>query len=270
MKPIRLAGFEQIFQADADPWRTFSDRDEAFKRAAIVRGLGAMPIGRVLELGAGNGSNSVAIAGRALRLDATEGTAAGAHLVAGWLAGHRRARALRLILPARFPRPVYDVVVIAELLYYLSRHDMNRVAGAVGRTLRPGGRLVLAHHRIDFHDFAQRAAGLHARFLAATRRSWRRVGARRTRLWRVEAYLLSRHSPQSMGSRLPTHCLAPGVAAEQGSELRADLRVGLTGSRDHRTKSVSNKAISGGSRSRSRATTKLSSWTARSSKKRSI
>jgi SAM-dependent methyltransferase len=189
MKPIGVDGFDRMFQSNADPWRTFSDRDEALKRAAILRGIGAMPIGRVLELGAGNGSNSVAIAGRALRLDATEGTATGARLVAGVLADHPRARALRLVLPARFPRTAYDVIVIAELLYYLKPRDMNLVARAVGRALRPGGRLVLAHHRIDFHDFAQRAAGIHDRFLGATRRCWRPIARRHARRWRVETYL---------------------------------------------------------------------------------
>jgi SAM-dependent methyltransferase len=196
VKPIGLGGFEQLFQSNADPWRTFSDRDEASKRGAILRAMGAAAVGRVLELGAGNGSNSVAIAGRCLRLDATEGTAAGAGLIADVLADHPGARALRLVLPAPFPRPVYDVIVIAELLYYLRPRDMRRVARASARALRPGGRLVLAHHRIDFHDFAQRAAGLHRRFLAATGRSWRPSGGRRTRLWRVEAFLgPGRHVP---------------------------------------------------------------------------
>jgi SAM-dependent methyltransferase len=188
MKPIEPGGFEHVFQSNADPWRTFSDHDEALKRAAIVRAIGAMPIGRVLELGAGNGSNSVAIAGRALWLDATEGTNSGVGLISRVLADHRRARVLRLVLPARFPRPVYDVVVIAELLYYLQPRDMNAVARAVGRALRLGGRLVLAHHRIDFHDFAQHAAGLHDRFLGATGRRWRPVAKLRTRRWRVETY----------------------------------------------------------------------------------
>ena len=188
MKPIGLDGFERMFQANGDPWRTFSDRDEARKRAAILRGMGATPIGRVLELGAGNGSNSLAIARRALRLDATEGTAAGVLLIADVLAGHPRARALRLVLPSRLPRPTYDVIIVAELLYYLSPRDMKQVARAVARALRPGGRLVLAHHRVDFHDFAQHAAGIHERFLSALRWRWRRTAKYNARRWCVETY----------------------------------------------------------------------------------
>ena len=188
MRPITLDGFEQTFQGSNDPWATFTARDEAVKRGAILHALGTGPWGRVLELGAGNGSNSVPLAGRALALDATEGTAAGTELTRRALAGSRHADAVQLALPGRFPRPRYDAIVIAELLYYLPPRAMARVARDAARALRPGGRLVLAHHRIDFHDFAQHAAGIHQRFLGETGCHWRRVTAVRNGRWIVTGY----------------------------------------------------------------------------------
>ena len=103
VKPITLKGFEETFGASGDPWRTFSDSDEAAKRAAILHALGGAMLGRVLELGAGNGSNSVALVRRSLRLDATEGTAKGTDLTRAAIGDGRRARAIRLPLPASFP-----------------------------------------------------------------------------------------------------------------------------------------------------------------------
>lgn len=187
-RPITLEGFEQTFTDNADPWRTFHTRDEARKRVAILHALGARPLGRVLELASGNGSNSVALAARALRLDATEGTATGTRLTADALGRQKRALASTLVLPGRFPSTVYDAIVVAELLYYLSPRRMRRVARDVAMALRPGGVLVLAHHRIDFHDFAQHAAGIHQRFLAATGRRWRSLPRLRSGRWRVEAF----------------------------------------------------------------------------------
>ena len=187
-RSITLAEFDARFDCDADPWKTFSDRDEAAKRRAILRAMGPGPWGRVLELGAGNGSNSAAIARRALRLDATEGTCAGTRLVASAIAGHDpRSRAIRLALPGRFPRVRYDLIVIAELLYYLDDRTFAATARDAAFALRPGGRLVLAHHRIDFHDFAQHAAHIHRRFLADTGERWsvRRIAGNRR--WTVVA-----------------------------------------------------------------------------------
>lgn len=185
MKALDLDGFGAKFAGSDDPWSTFTNRDEAVKRAAILHALGPGPWGRVLELASGNGSNSAALAARALRLDAAEGTAEGAALTAHAIAGAPRARASVLVLPGRAPRPGYDAIVLAELLYYLSPRDMAQVARDAAALLLPGGRLVLAHHRVDFHDFAQHAHGIHGRFLRATRRHWAVRAVRATGRWRV-------------------------------------------------------------------------------------
>lgn len=195
MRPITLAGFDAKFAAADDPWRTFDDADEALKRRAILHAIGPGPWGRVLEVAAGNGSNSAAIAPRALRLDATEATASGTRLVAKVLRpDSSRARAIRLELPARLPRARYDVAVVAELIYYLSPREMVQTAHDIAVVLRPGGTLVLAHHRIDFPDFAQHAAHLQRRFLAATGKSWRVRVVRRTSHWAV---ISCRHARRS-------------------------------------------------------------------------
>jgi len=201
MRSIDVAGFEAKFAGDGDPWSTWTNRDEAVKRRAILHGLGPGPLGRVLELGAGNGSNSLALARRALRLDATEATASGTDLVAAAIADHApRARASVLVVPGAPPRPAYDAVVVAELLYYLDPRAMTRLARQVVRLLRPGGRLVLAHHRITFYDFVQHAEGIHDRFLRATGISWRMRDVRRTGRWSVLAGTLAcRGSPELVG-----------------------------------------------------------------------
>lgn len=184
-KPITLAGFDAKFEGDADPWRTFDDPDEALKRRAILRAMGPGPWGRVLELAAGNGSNSAAIAPRALRLDATEATASGTALVAEAIQPWPRARAVRLAVPTRFPRSIYDTILVAEVLYYLDARAMRRTARDVATAMRSGGRLILAHHRVDYPDFAQHAAHIHRRFLTQTGRRWRVRVVRRTARWAV-------------------------------------------------------------------------------------
>jgi SAM-dependent methyltransferase len=183
-----LADFEGKYAADPDPWGLFTRRDEAVKRAALLHALGPGRFGRVLELGAGAGANSLALADRALRLDATDGAPASVALIRRALRGRPRARAGLLALPAPLPRPTYDAIVVAELLYYLSPRDMAATARRVRRALRPGGRLVLAHHHVDFHDFAQPARGVHARFLAAAGGAWRAGRTVRNGRWRVTGY----------------------------------------------------------------------------------
>jgi len=189
MRPINLSGFSAKFAGDPDPWNTWGNPDEVLKRTAILHALGPGPLGRVLELGAGNGSNSRSLSARALRLDATEATAEGTQLVAQAVAPRSpRARALQLVVPATPPQRCYDAIVIAELLYYLDpAKAMPALAAQVADRLRPGGMLVLAHHRITFYDFAQHAEGIHRRFLALTGTGWRTRSVRSTGRWQVIA-----------------------------------------------------------------------------------
>jgi cyclopropane fatty-acyl-phospholipid synthase-like methyltransferase len=188
MKPIDVQGFEDKFADDPDPWKTWSGRDEVLKRKAILHALPSGKTGRMLELGAGNGSNSRALAQRSLRLEATDATREGTRLIEETLAPFApRATAYQLIVPARPRSTAYDTIVVAELLYYLSARDMGTLARQVADCLQPGGTLVLAHHRISFYDFVQHAEGIHDRFLAATQVGWRSRTVRRTGNWIVQS-----------------------------------------------------------------------------------
>ncbi|RYG89051.1 MAG: class I SAM-dependent methyltransferase [Alphaproteobacteria bacterium] len=186
MKRIDLDGFARKFAEDPDPWRTWKNADERLKRAAILHALPSGTSGRMLELGAGNGSNSAKLAARALRLDATEATSEGVRLVRHAIQDRApRASASQLVAPAAPPRNTYDAIIIAELLYYLTPRDMQRLAVQVAERLRRGGTLVLAHHRITFYDFAQHAEHIHERFLQSSGAPWRCRTVRRTGRWIV-------------------------------------------------------------------------------------
>ena len=187
-RAIDLAGFEAKFRAGPDPWQTFTARDEAIKRHRILRALGNGPIARILELGSGNGSNSQALARRALKLQACDGSASATQLTRQALANAPHAQAWQIELPAPLPGHRFEAVVIAELLYYLDHRAMQRLARDVASALAPGARLVLAHHQIEFPDNTQRTAGIHERFIKALKLPTTRVRPFRNRRWRVEGY----------------------------------------------------------------------------------
>lgn len=187
-RPIDLAGFEARFNADPDPWNTFSARTEYLKRMAILRAAGTRRRATGLELAAGNGSNTLPLSRCVLRLDVCEGTRSGVDLILGEVGERSRIRVHHLVLPGRFPRQRYDLIVIAELLYYMPSADLLRMARDVSRSLAPGGRLILAHHHQAFAD--ARAPGLEAerRFLAAISPPLQSSRCARTGRWQVSAW----------------------------------------------------------------------------------
>lgn len=179
---IRVDGFEAVFARDQDPWGTYARRDEAVKRQAILRAAGRTR-GRALELACGNGSNTRALRGRALRLLALDG-APSAVRITRQRAGGRRVEVREALLPTDAPREPFDLIVIAEVLYYLRTDEIARL----GRRLRlaPGGRLVLAHHHVDFPDTSSRPADVHGLLRSALVQRLEPVSLSRNARWRVE------------------------------------------------------------------------------------
>ena len=182
--PIRIDGFEAVFSEAADPWQTWTRRDEVVKRDAILRACGRVR-GRTLELACGNGSNTRALAERSLRLLALDGAPSAVALTRAAVPDpHVDVRVARL--PEDTPREAFDLIVVAELLYYLRPGEIARLGQRL--SLAPGGRLVLAHHHIDFPDTSTRPATVHARLLDAMGLAGAPVARTRTARWRVEAF----------------------------------------------------------------------------------
>jgi len=185
---IGIAGFDSKFQADPDPWGTFAGRDEARKRAAIKHAIGARSHGRVLELAAGNGSNSHMILSRSLRLVSCDGAPTAVDLTRQNLSGRPRAKVEQCVLPEELPDGRFNLVVAAEILYYLSPTKLARLASNFRRLLSPNGSIVLAHHHLRFDDAATQPSGVHERFIGmlpfAARNQWKFRNSR----WVVERY----------------------------------------------------------------------------------
>lgn len=177
MKPIDPDGFEAMFQKDADPWNYAASPFEAFKRRELLRACGARQYGRALELACANGETSRHLVKRCLTLLAVDASptvidAARARVQAPGLTF------ANAILPAEAPRGPFDLIVVSELLYYMTERDMLDLIDRVVHALAPGGRLVLVHHTVGFGDAAQppwlaqsRAKG---RLMLDLRLRWRR------------------------------------------------------------------------------------------------
>lgn len=185
---ISLSGFEAKFEADADPWDTWRSRYEAVKRDALSKAIGLRSYARGLELAAGNGSNTPMIAARTRRLLVTDGTRAGAALMQRRFASSPRISVVRHDAGTSLPGHRFELIVISELLYYLGDQAFAVLAGEVGRTLAPGGRLVMLHHEQNFADRARQAGSVHRDFLARLQPALTPVCSLKARLWRAEAW----------------------------------------------------------------------------------
>ncbi len=56
-----------------------------------------------------------------------------------------RVRFEQMFVPEGWPNAVFDLILLSEVVYYLIREDVDRLAGRVTRSLAPGGSVILVH-----------------------------------------------------------------------------------------------------------------------------
>ena len=166
---ITPEGFDALYRADPDPWRTATSAYEATKRDMLLRACGTRPRARGLEIACGIGNNARHIARRCLSLLALDASPAALERARAACAGlpvtFREARLPDGLPPLR-PEGQFDLIVAAEIAYYLDAADADRLADGLLARLAPGGRLVALHHTVPFHDVRQHPRAAHERFLA--------------------------------------------------------------------------------------------------------
>jgi hypothetical protein len=52
---------------------------------------------------------------------------------------------MQMFVPEQWPDGVFDLILLSEVVYYLSREDVGRLATRVTRSLAPDGSVILVH-----------------------------------------------------------------------------------------------------------------------------
>ena len=66
-------------------------------------------------------------------------------------------------LPGEMPRGLFDLIVVSEIAYYLSVHELVLLGKRLAAAIAHRGKIVLLHHRRHFHDAAQLPILAHVR-----------------------------------------------------------------------------------------------------------
>jgi SAM-dependent methyltransferase len=139
--------FDTLYRDSGDPWHLASAWYERRKYAITVAALPRERYRSGLEPGCSIGELTRMLAARCDRLLAFDFADAAVCTARASLSGWPNVCVERLSLPAELPDGSYDLIVVSEILYYLSAADLtNTVDGLVAR-LDADGDLVAVHHR---------------------------------------------------------------------------------------------------------------------------
>ncbi len=158
------ASFDRLYRETADPWNYETSPYEAEKYARCLALLPPRRFGRALEVGCSIGVMSEAIA---RRCDSLLGLDFAPTAV-------ERARARRIPgarfevagVPEGWPEGRWDLIVLSEVLYYLSPAALDEAIRRVVDTLAPGGVCLVAGY-LGPTETTLSAPEVEARLLAA-------------------------------------------------------------------------------------------------------
>jgi len=137
--------FEALYQADPDPWRFATSPYEQEKYAASLACLPRRRFAAALEIGCSIGIFTRTLAEHCDHLLALD--------VANAALAQARARCMGLPItfenrriPAEWPDGAFDLIVLSEVLYYLTAADVLQTAARARESLQPGGAILTVHY----------------------------------------------------------------------------------------------------------------------------
>ncbi len=139
------AHFERLYQSNPDPWGFETSLYETEKYNRTLNALGDRRFSAGLELGCSIGVLTRMLAQRCdalVGVDIVEQPLRAARLRC---ADQPRVRFQRMQIPASWPEGHFDLIIFSEVLYFLSKTDIDACVDRVRASLLPGGAVVLVN-----------------------------------------------------------------------------------------------------------------------------
>jgi cyclopropane fatty-acyl-phospholipid synthase-like methyltransferase len=137
--------FDRLYQSNPDPWGFLSDPYEQAKYRRSIEMLGGRHFASGLEVGCSIGVLTHMLAANCdalLGVDIVEQPLAAARLRC---AGQPQVRFQRMRVPGDWPEQRFDLIVLSEVLYFLSPADIALCADRVMSSVLPGGKILLVN-----------------------------------------------------------------------------------------------------------------------------
>jgi hypothetical protein len=144
-RTLRPAYFDAVYAAESDPWRFASSAYEKNKYAATIAALPKPGYVSAFEVGCSIGVLTRELAPRCTSLLAVDVALAPLTAARHRCADLSNVRFEQMFVPEQWPDGVFDLMIFSEIVYYLDKLDVARLATNAGLTLSPHGDIVLVH-----------------------------------------------------------------------------------------------------------------------------
>jgi SAM-dependent methyltransferase len=144
--------FQDVWSTGDDPWDHAGRWYEQRKYDLTVAAVPVERWSRSFEPGCGTGVLTRMLAARADEHLAMERHPRGVEATRRRAADRASLTVVQGAIPYDWPDGTFDLIVLSEVLYYLSEVDLRDALRRTRASLRPGGHLVAVHYRPDVDE----------------------------------------------------------------------------------------------------------------------
>ena len=160
------AYFDQVYQANRDPWNFETSPYEREKYATTLAALPQPHYAEAFEIGCSLGVLTAQLASRCGHLLAVDVSEAALAQARARCADLPQVELQIMRVPEEFPTQEFDLIVLSEVGYYWAEADLIRATKQLVAGLKPGGQLLLVHWTPAVHDYPLTGDNVHDYFLA--------------------------------------------------------------------------------------------------------
>lgn len=173
---VRPPDFDALYAADPDPWRVRDSWYERRKEAVLLALLSRERYDHAWDTASGTGALARSLAGRCGHVTATDASQEAVRLTEHLLSDLPHVMTAVNRLPELPPLPeAPDLVVLAEVLYYLPDEQCAQTLDAVHSVTAPAAEVVVVHWRHHPDDaFLSGAAATEEADAGLRGRGWER------------------------------------------------------------------------------------------------
>ena len=143
---LRPAYFDALYAQDADPWCFTSSPYERAKYDATIAALPAPQFSLAFEVGCSIGVLTRRLADRCARLLAVDVADAALAQARAHCIGLDHVEIRRARIPTDWPDGTFDLILLSEVLYYLSPDEIAETALRTRDSLSSDGTVLLVHY----------------------------------------------------------------------------------------------------------------------------
>lgn len=166
-KSLEAAFFNEMYRNNEDPWDFENSPYEKEKYEETLKVIPENNYKNIFEIGCSNGILSEKLAGLCARLLAVDASDIAVKNAKKRLGDYSHVEVREMTIPDDFPDEKFDLILLSEVGYFLSKNDLILARDKMIDALLPNGHLLLVHWTPFVEEFPLSGDEVHDTFLEA-------------------------------------------------------------------------------------------------------